>query len=74
MYVATASPVKFPEAVALSLAPSLGQQEAESVAKTASSPLDHLKSRPVKELRMDAGQDWFKMLTQKIEEVNASWL
>lgn len=51
---------------------------AQEIVNRMGEPLDKLRilaqKDGTKELRMDKGQDWQKMLLEKLEEVNASWL
>uniref|UniRef100_A0A2P2I671 Threonine synthase-like 2 n=1 Tax=Hirondellea gigas TaxID=1518452 RepID=A0A2P2I671_9CRUS len=84
LYIATASPTKFPEALKKALTSTdpklesvsqhLPDKEASAIVHNVCQPLDHLKSLPTKSLMMDQGENWEKMLREKIEEINATWL
>ena len=74
VFVATASPAKFPEAVTKALSGGAGKDseaylKAMKVAADVSKPFDRLKALPRRDLKMEKNQDWEKMLREKIEEL-----
>lgn len=79
LYVSPASPAKFPEVIRLALTKgAMSSDDVEAVVQTMGRPLDALRKKAhqhgTNELRMDRGQDWQKMLLEKLESINSAWM